>query len=67
MGHTSVFALFAVLAVLGHFGCFCAFFEFQHGNLGVLRAIVNYKVIRWIGVREGAVLGMSSKKIFTQS
>ena len=60
MGHISVFALFAI-CFFGRFGHFlCSLAALAHflgfsGNLGVLRAIVSYKVTRGIILVVGRV------------
>ena len=63
MGHISVFAVFALFAIcfFGRFGHFlCSLAALAHflgfsGNLGVLRAIVSYKVTRGIILVVGRV------------
>ena len=61
MGHISVFALFAI-CFFGRFGHFlCSLAALAHflgfsGNLGVLRAIVSYKVTRGIILVVGRVI-----------
>ena len=57
MGHISVFCTFCVLqfwAFLGDLAVFAHSLGFI-GNLGVLRAIVSYKVTRWIPLIVGRV------------
>ena len=57
MGHISVFALFAIcfFGRFGHFLRSLAHFLGFSGNLGVLRAIVSYKVTRGIILVVGRV------------